>query len=181
MVAETNKVLLGVTGGIAAYKSAMVASRLVQDGFELQVVMTEAAQKFIGEATFRALTGRDVVTDTFDSRFPLGAHIELAREYKLLCIAPGTANIIGKMANGISEDLLTTLYLCFQGKVLMAPAMNCEMWEAAAVRRNVEILQQDGVQMIGPNKGWLSCRVQGSGRMAEPEEIVNAIHAAMPA
>ncbi|MEM9411952.1 MAG: flavoprotein [Planctomycetota bacterium] len=160
-MADTKKILLGVCGGIAAYKTAMVVSRLVQDGHDVQVVMTESATKFVGKATFQALTGKSVITCTFDTAFPLGAHIELAREYDLLCIAPATANMIGKMAHGISEELMSTLYLCFQGNVLLAPAMNCEMWEAPAVQRNVNRLEQDGVRMIGPNEGWLSCRVQG--------------------
>ena len=174
-MSESKKILLGVSGGVAAYKVAMVASRLVQDGFDVQAVMTSSAKQFIGEATFAALTGKPVVSSMFDPAFPLGPHIELAREYELLCIAPATANIIGKMAGGISDDLLSTLYLCFQGTVLAAPAMNCEMWDAASVQRNAAILEQDGVKLIGPGEGWLSCRVKGKGRMAEPEEIIDAI------
>lgn len=175
---DPRKILLGISGGVAAYKVAMVASRLVQDGFEVQAIMTESAQQFIGPATFTALTGKPVVTHMFDPVFPLGPHIELARDFDLLCVAPATANTIGKMANGISDDLLSTLYLCFTGKVLVAPAMNCEMWDAKSVQRNVATIEKDGVQLIGPGEGWLSCRVKGKGRMAEPEEIVAAIKTA---
>jgi phosphopantothenoylcysteine decarboxylase/phosphopantothenate--cysteine ligase len=148
---------------------------LAQEGFEVQVVMTESAHQFVGAATFAALSGRGVVADMFDPRFPLGPHIELARDYDLLCIAPATANAIGKMANGIADDLLSTLYLCFSGTVVAAPAMNVEMWESVAVTRNVQQLQRDGVHIIGPHDGWLSCRVSAVGRMAEPAELVDAI------
>ena len=172
---DSKKILLGVSGGVAAYKSATVASRLVQDGFDVRVVMTESAKQFIGEATFMALTGKKVVTQMFDSEFPLGPHIELARDHEVLCIVPATANTIGKMAGGIADDLLSTLYLCFTGNVLIAPAMNCEMWDSASVQRNVKILEKDGVQMIGPEEGWLSCRVKGMGRMSEPERIVEEL------
>ena len=137
--------------------------------------MTPSAQKFIGAATFAALTGKSVVTETFDPQFPLGAHIELARDLDLLCVAPATANFLAKAANGISDDLLSTLYLCFTGPIIVAPAMNCEMWEKPAVARNVKQLRDDGVQIIDPKEGWLSCRTKGMGRMASPEEIAEAI------
>jgi phosphopantothenoylcysteine decarboxylase/phosphopantothenate--cysteine ligase len=167
-----HEIIVGVTGGIAAYKSAALVSRLVQHGFGVQVVMTPSAEQFIGEATFAALAGRPVARKVFDSnRFPLGAHIELARRSDLLCVAPASADFLAKAANGIADDLLSTLYLCFKGPVVFAPAMNCEMWESPAVGRNVDVLKNDGVQMIGPAEGWLSCRVTGVGRMAEPDEI----------
>ena len=108
-----------------------MVSRLVQDGHEVRVVMTKAATQFVGEATFAALTGQSVVTDTFDSQYPLGAHIELARTSDLLCVAPATANFLAQAAQGAASDLLSTLYLCFMGPVVMAPAMNCEMWDKA--------------------------------------------------
>lgn len=168
-------IIIGVSGGVAAYKTAMLVSQLVQQDWQVQVVSTVAARAFVGDATFAALSGRPVVSQLFDDRFPLGAHIELARQYDLLCIAPATANIIGKVAGGLADDLLSTLTLCFTGPIWMAPAMNCEMWEKAAVQRNIESLQNDGVQMIGPGEGWLSCRVKGKGRMAEPDEIFAAI------
>lgn len=110
---------------------------------------------------------------------PLGPHIELARKSDLLCVAPATADFIGKTANGISESLLATLYLCFQGPVILAPAMNCEMWEKKAVQRNIETLRTDGVRLVGPGEGWLSCRQKGFGRMAEPEDLFQAITAVL--
>lgn len=137
--------------------------------------MTPSAHKFIGPATFAALTGRSVVTDTFDSGFPLGAHIELARTADLICVAPATANFLAKAACGISDDLLSTLYLCFTGPTIIAPAMNCEMWNHSAVQRNLKQLIDDGVQCIDPQEGWLSCRTRGVGRMASPEDIAEAI------
>lgn len=170
-------VIIGVTGGVAAYKTAALVSRLVQDEVSVRVVMTPSAEKFVGKATFAALTGKGVVTEIFDPTFPLGAHIELARDSRLLCIAPATANLMASAATGSASDLLSTLYLCFMGPVLMAPAMNCEMWDKPSVQRNLKQLVEDGVQMIGPEEGWLSCRVKGKGRMSEPDVIFDAIKA----
>jgi phosphopantothenoylcysteine decarboxylase/phosphopantothenate--cysteine ligase len=171
------EVLLGVTGGVAAYKSAIVASRLVQAGAGVSVVMTRSAQQFIGPSTFAALTGRPVVHDSFDETFPLGAHITLAERADLLCIAPATASFLAKAAAGIADDLVSTLYLSFSGPVLVAPAMNHQMWDKAAVQRNVQQLIDDGVQFVGPEAGWLSCRQKGVGRMADPEQIVERVSA----
>lgn len=175
MSGASRELVLGVTGGIAAFKAAALCSQLVQHGFGVHVVMTESATRFVGPATFTALTGRPVVTDLFDPRFPLGAHIELARDARLLCVAPATANFLAKSARGMADDLLSTLYLCFTGPVLMAPAMNCEMWDQPAVQRNVNQLATDGVQLVDPQEGWLSCRQKGVGRMAEPATIFAAI------
>jgi phosphopantothenoylcysteine decarboxylase/phosphopantothenate--cysteine ligase len=173
-----NEVLIGVTGGVAAYKTAAVVSRLVQDGLGVTVVMTAAAQQFVGPATFRALTGRRVYSEVFDaSDCPLGPHIELARAAQLLCVAPASADYLAKAAHGLADDLVSTLTLSFNGPVLVAPAMNTEMWDKPSVQRNVAALTADGVQMIGPGDGWLSCRDRGAGRMAEPDEIIAAIHA----
>ena len=170
------ELLIGVTGGIAAYKTAALVSRLVQAGAQVTVVMTEASQKFVGPTTFAALTGRPVYTKSFDdSRFPLGAHISLARQSRLMCIAPASADFLAKAANGIAEDLLSTLYLSFTGLILVAPAMNCEMWGKPAVQRNITQLKEDGVHVVGPEEGWLSCRVRGVGRMSEPDVIFEAI------
>lgn len=169
------EIILAVTGGIAAYKSAMIASRLVQSGNNVTALLTEAATAFVGEATFAALTGRAVARKTFDTAYPLGAHIELARRAQLLVVAPATADFLAKAAHGIADDLLSTLYLCFTGPVLVAPAMNSEMWDKPAVQRNVQQLQADGVQFVDPEEGWLSCRQQGAGRMADPEKILAAI------
>jgi phosphopantothenoylcysteine decarboxylase len=171
------RVLLGVTGGIAVYKAAALTSQLVQNGYQVQVILTPSAQTFVGEATFAALSGMPVVKDLFDPAYPLGAHIELARQADLLCVAPATANFLGKAAHALADDLLSTLYLCFTRRVLLAPAMNREMWDKPAVQRNIQQLEQDGVQFVGPNAGWLSCRDQGVGRMAEAGEIFAAIEA----
>jgi phosphopantothenoylcysteine decarboxylase len=170
------EIVLGVTGGIAAYKSAALASQLVQAGAGVTAVLTAAAEEFIGRATFEALTGRRVLSQVFDEPgYPLGAHIELADKAQLLVVAPATANFIAKTAYGLADDLLSTLYLSFTHPVLVAPAMNCEMWEKPAVQRNVQQLRADGVHFVDPEEGWLSCRKRGVGRMAAPEKIFAAI------
>ncbi len=169
------RLVVGVTGGIAAYKTAALVSRLVQGGAEVRVVMTRSARRFIGPATFEALTGRPVLGRQFgDPDHPLGPHIDLA-DADLLCIAPATANFLAKAAHGLADDLLSTVYLAFKGRVLMAPAMNDRMWAHPAVQRNAAQLRADGVQMVGPDAGWLSCRTSGPGRMADPEQILAAI------
>jgi phosphopantothenoylcysteine decarboxylase len=171
-----SEVLIGVTGGVACYKAAEVVSRLVQSEIDVTVVMTEAATRFVGAATFAALSGRPVATRLFnESEFPLGAHIELAEGADVLCVAPATADFLAKAAHGISSDLLSTLYLSCTGAVLMAPAMNTEMWEKPVVQRNVALVEADGVEIVPPEEGWLSCRRKGAGRMAAPEVIVTAI------
>jgi phosphopantothenoylcysteine decarboxylase len=170
------EIIIGVSGGIAAYKTATVVSQLVQAGAGVSVVMTSAAQQLVGKATFAALSNRPVYSEVFDDRqHPLGAHITLAERAHLLCIAPATANVLAKAACGMADDLLGTLLLSFTGPVLMAPAMNCEMWAKAAVQRNVAQLRADGVHFVDPEEGWLSCRTRGVGRMAAPEKIVAAI------
>ena len=174
--------MIGVTGGIAAYKTAMLVSKLVQAGANVTVAMTPAAAKFVGPPTFAALTGRNVATEVFDDAdYPLGAHITLAQKAEIFCIAPATANFLAKCAQGLADDLLSTLYLATAAPVLMAPAMNCEMWEKAATQRNLKQLAADGVAIIEPDAGWLSCRQQGKGRMAEPERILAAIDARLNA
>ncbi len=169
------QIVLGVSGGVAAYKSAMLASSLVQQGASVQVVLTAAAENFIGAATFEALTAQPVLRDAFDAAYPLGPHIALAEKADLFCVAPATANFLGKAANGIADDLLTTLFLSIAAPVLLAPAMNCEMWAKPSVQRNVKTLQDDGVHFVGPESGWLSCRKQGLGRMSAPESICRRI------
>lgn len=166
------EILVGVTGGIAAYKTAALVSDLVQSGVGVTVVMSRCAQKFVGAATFRALTGRQVATRSFPrDEHPLGPHIQLARQAELLCIAPTTANFLAKAAHGMADDLLSTLLLSFTGPVVLAPAMNREMWTKPAVQRNVAQLREDGYHFVGPAEGWQSCRERGVGRMAEPTEI----------
>ena len=171
----TKRIIVGVCGGIAAYKTAMFVSRLVQRGFDVSVVMTKSSKEFVGPSTFAALCSRQPIFDVFDSRFPRGAHIELAESSDLLVIAPATARIMASCAHAMADDLLATLYLHFEGPVLMAPAMSTPMWEKSAVQRNREQLIDDGVLMVGPEAGWLSCRRTGIGRMAEPEQILQVI------
>src|SRR5690242_20528736 len=174
------EILIGVTGGIAAYKTAALVSKLVQDGAGVTVVLTDAAHEFIGAPTFEALTGRPVPRGMFgEPEFPLGPHIELARRANVMCIAPATANFLAKAATGMADDLLSTLYLVFDGQVIVAPAMNTQMWAKAAVQRNVAQLRADGVTIVDPDEGWLSCRDQGKGRMADPERIRAAIETAL--
>ncbi len=167
------EILIGVTGGIAAYKTAALVSRLVQAGAGVSVVMTESATKLVGPATFQALTGRPVRTEVFgpDSH----AHIELAERAELYCIAPATANFLAKAAHGLADDLPSTVLLSFDGPVIMAPAMNCQMWEKPAVGRNVEQVRADGTLLIGPDEGYLSCGTRGVGRMASPDDIFELI------
>jgi phosphopantothenoylcysteine decarboxylase len=170
-----NELIIGVTGGVAAYKTAALVSSLVQNGHGVSVVMTRAARKFIGAATFRALTGRPVVSNPFDAHYPLGAHIELADRADLLCIAPASADIIAKAAHGIADDLLSTLLLSFDGPILIAPAMNAAMWAKPSLQRNLATLKDDGYHVIGPQEGWQSCRRSGMGRMSESMEIQTEI------
>jgi phosphopantothenoylcysteine decarboxylase len=170
------EIVLGVSGGIACYKAAALASLLVQREARVTAVLTRNARRFVGAATFAALTGRPVATRSFDPAvWPLGAHIELAARAALVVIAPASADMIAKAATGIADDLLTTLLLCAECPVLMAPAMNTAMWQKPAVQRNVARLVADGVGIVPPGTGWLSCRRQGAGRMAEPEEIARSI------
>ncbi len=176
---KNREIVVGVAGGVASYKSAAMVSMLVQADARVTVVLTAAARHFIGESTFAALTGRPVCSDIFDTAYPLGAHIELAERADLLCVAPATANFLAKAAHGLADDVLSTLCLSFTKPVLLAPAMNCEMWEKPPVQRNIAQLRDDGVEMIGPEEGWLSCRRRGKGRMASPEQIVAAIAAAL--
>lgn len=170
------EIVVGVTGGIAAYKTAALVSQLVQAEAGVTVVMTTAAEQFVGPATFAALTGRPVAREVFDNaQFPLGAHIELAERSELLLVAPASADFLAKAAQGHADDLLSTLYLAFSGRVLVAPAMNTAMWEQPAVQRNVAQLRADGVQIVDPESGWLSCRQVGAGRMAAPEKIFDTV------
>ncbi len=168
------RVVVGISGGIAAYKSAALVSRLVQQGFDVTVVLSEAATQFVGPATFAALCNRSPVIHAFDPRYPMGPHIELAIDCKLFVIAPATAHIIAGCALGLADCLLSTLYLNMECPILMAPAMSTPMWEKPAVARNVSQLKADGVHFVGPESGWLSCRRMGDGRMSEPESILAA-------
>ena len=172
----SREIVLGVTGGIAAYKAADLCSKLVQAGFGVTVVMTSAAARFIGPTTFEALTGRPVHAEMFHPQegFQLGEHIGLARRAELVVVAPASADFLGKLAHGLADDLLSTLVMATTAPILLAPAMNCEMWAKPAVQRNVVQLRADGIHFVEPGTGWLSCGQVGQGRMAEPVEIQQA-------
>ncbi len=173
MTVNGHELLIGVTGGIAAYKTAALVSRLVQAGAGVSVVMTRSATRLVGPKTFEALSGRPVRTRTFGPG--AHAHIKLAEAADLLCVAPATANFLAKAACGLADDLLSTVLLSFDGPVVMAPSMNSRMWEKPAVQRNVEQLRADGIVLIGPEEGYLSCGTRGPGRMAAPERIFEVI------
>lgn len=182
MSTDRRVILLAVGGGIAAYKSAFLCSRLAQLGHEVRVAMTQSATQFVGVQTFAALSGRPVATDSFrPDHHPLGPHIELAEELDLMIVAPATANLLCKFARGTADDLVSTLYLQRQSAVLLAPAMSNAMWSKPAVQRNVEQLKSDGCHLVGPSEGWLSCRVKGEGRMSEPDEILAAAQSILDA
>ena len=172
------KVALGVTGGISAYKAAEVARELQQRGLEVQVILTAHGQEFIRPLTFAALTGQKVITDMFGSG-PQEAnvesaieHIAVAQSIDLLVIAPATANCLAKLANGVADDFLTTLYLATTAPVVVAPAMNVNMWEHPATRENLERLRGRGVHVVEPEAGYLACGMTGPGRLASVESIV---------
>jgi len=170
------EILVGVTGGIAAYKTAALVSRLVQAGAGVTVIMTEHAARFVGPLTFQTLTGRPVHTDLFQSPEVYKAeHIALAERAELAVVAPATANCLAKLAHGIADDLLSTVLLAVEGPLLAAPAMNARMWTHPAVRANVELLRSRGVRFVGPEEGPLACGTVGTGRMAEPQEILHQI------
>jgi len=174
MKTENKELLLGITGGIAAYKSASIVSRLTQSGIGVTVVMTRSATQLVAPQTFEALSGRPVQYTIFNAKMK-HTHIDLARPADLFCIAPATANILAKAAHGIADDLMSTLILSFDGPILFAPAMNTVMWNKPSVQRNVDRLREDGMSFIGPESGHLSCGETGVGRMAEPEKIVERI------
>jgi phosphopantothenoylcysteine decarboxylase / phosphopantothenate---cysteine ligase len=168
-------IALGVTGGIGAYKAVEVARGLQKRGHDVVAIMTRSARKFVGEVTFEAITRRPVITD----QFARGAnasieHIALATDIGLLLVVPATANAIGKLANGIADDFLTSLYLATRAPVLLAPAMNTNMLEHPAVQRNMETLASRGVRFVDPGDGFLACGWIGKGRLAEPDAIVEA-------
>jgi phosphopantothenoylcysteine decarboxylase/phosphopantothenate--cysteine ligase len=171
-------IALGVTGGIGAYKAVEVARGLQQRGHEVVAVMTHAATRFVGPVTFEAITRRRVITDQFESGANADIeHIALASTIDLLVIAPATANIIGKMANGIADDFLSTLYTATRAPILVAPAMNTNMFAHEAVRKNLDTLVARGVRFVDPGEGYLACGWIGKGRLAEPEAIVAAADA----
>jgi phosphopantothenoylcysteine decarboxylase/phosphopantothenate--cysteine ligase len=172
VMAERN-VVLGVTGSIAAYKAVDLASKLTQAGVSVHTVMTESATKLVGPASFRAITGHPVSTDMFELTNPFAIeHVSLAERADLLLIAPATANVIAKIANGIADDLLTCTVLATRAPVVIAPAMHTAMWENVATQRNVETLRERGIGFVGPAVGRLASGGHGTGRFAPVEEIL---------
>ena len=170
------EIVLGVTGGIAAYKSAELVSRLRHLGANVHVIMTRNATEFVAPLTFQTLSANQVVTDTFQApEYWNVEHVALAKLAEVFVIAPATANILAKMATGIADDMLSTTVLATKAPVLVAPAMNTGMWTAEATKNNVRILKERGVRFIGPDSGMLACGDEGTGRMSEPEDIAEAI------
>jgi len=174
------RIALGVTGGVAAYKAAELVRRLQQEQIDVQVVMTRSAQEFVAPLTFAALTGQKVITDLFGGEAPANVesaieHIAVAQRIDALVIAPATADIIAKLAHGVADDFLTRLYLATTEPVVVAPAMNVNMWEHAATRENVQILSARGVHVVAPDEGYLACGMTGAGRLAGLEAITEAV------
>jgi phosphopantothenoylcysteine decarboxylase/phosphopantothenate--cysteine ligase len=174
-------VVLGVGGGIAAYKAAELARALAEREITVQVVMTRSAQEFVRPLTFAALTGRKVITEMFPAEQGEATlssaieHIGVAQEAQALVVAPATANLLAKFAHGIADDFLTTLYLAFTGPVVLAPAMNTNMWRHAATQANLEVLRARGHAIVGPDDGFLACGTIGPGRLADPAAIADAV------
>lgn len=176
------RITLGVTGGVAAYKAAELVRLLQQDGFSVQVVMTRGAREFVTPLTFAALSGQKVITDLFEKSEGGEAnldsaieHIAVAQRTDLLLVAPATADILAKFARGIADDFLTTLYLATTAPVVVAPAMNVNMWNHAATQENVEALRRRGVHIVNPDEGYLACGMTGAGRLAGQQAIVAAV------
>jgi len=173
---DNKRILLGLTGGIAAYKAAELVRLLMKDGADVQVVMTEAACQFITPTTMQALSGKPVFTGMWDDRVPNGMpHIELSRDRDLIVVAPATADFLAKLVHGAADDLLATLCLARECPLMVAPAMNRQMWENPATQRNAAQLRQDGIVVVGPAAGDQACGEVGLGRMVEPAELLEAV------
>ncbi|MBP5677369.1 MAG: bifunctional phosphopantothenoylcysteine decarboxylase/phosphopantothenate--cysteine ligase CoaBC [Bacteroidales bacterium] len=173
------KIVVGITGGIAAYKVPELVRLLKKAGHEVRCATTEHAMQFVTRVTLETVSGNPLYSDLFASGRT--EHVSLKDWGDMLVVAPATANIIGKVASGIADDALSTLLLAFSGKpVVMAPAMNCEMWAHLAVQRNIETLKSWGIRMVGPAEGELACGVSGMGRMVDPEQIAEAINSSFP-
>lgn len=176
MELQGKRIVIGVTGGIAAYKAAELVRLLGKQGADVQVAMTEGATHFVTATTFQALSGKPVYLDQWDARMPNAmAHIDLSRQADLILVAPASADFMARIANGMADDLLATMVLARTCPLMLAPAMNRQMWENPATQRNVVTLAADGVAMIGPACGEQACGEVGAGRMLEPEEIVEEI------
>jgi phosphopantothenoylcysteine decarboxylase/phosphopantothenate--cysteine ligase len=170
------EVIVALTGGIAAYKVCTLVSRLAQAGAGVTAVMTRAARKFVGELTLQALTRRQVYKSLWDAQQQFDAqHISLTEVADLFVVAPATANILGKVAGGLADDLVSTMVMAADSPVVFAPAMNTRMWSNPIVQDNVARLKRFGYTFIDPGEGWLACRTVGPGRMAEPEQILQSV------
>ena len=174
-MSDPDAVLLGVTGGVAIYKAADLCSKLSAAGYDVHVMMTDSARHLISDKLFFTLSRTPVIFDLWDTPTWKPGHIEISELASLMVIAPCTANFLGKYANGIADDALTTSAIAYQGAVLLAPAMNTRMWQNPAVQRNCATLRAQGVHFVGPGKGRLACGDNGEGRMAEVSEILEAI------
>lgn len=175
-ILHTKRLLLGLTGGVAAYKAAEIARLLIQENVYVQPVMTKSACRFVGPATLQALTGNKVFTDLWDNRIDNNmAHINISREVDAILIAPASADFIAKLANGFANDLLSTLCLARNCPLFIAPAMNLQMWGNPATQRNLALLQRDDITILGPVKGSQACGETGMGRMLEAQELVEAM------
>ncbi|HDM32655.1 MAG TPA: bifunctional phosphopantothenoylcysteine decarboxylase/phosphopantothenate--cysteine ligase CoaBC [Deltaproteobacteria bacterium] len=172
---EDKSIVVGVTGGIAAYKSAELVRLLILEGARVQVAMTEHAQRFVGPLTFEALTGTRVITHMFDQDGVVMDHISWGQECDVVVIAPATANFVAKMAHGIADDFLSTMVVAATAPILVCPAMNNNMYESPSVQENLRILTGRGVNIVEPAEGALACRASGKGRLPEPTEIVDEI------
>ena len=182
MTIRGQRVLLCVTGGIAAYKAAELVRRLREAGAQVQVAMTENAQRFVGAQTFQALSGLPVRSSLWDAQAEAAmGHLELARWAEQVVVAPATANTLAKLAHGFADDLVSTLCLATEAPLLIAPAMNHRMWRHPATQANVATLRARGVRLVGPSDGPLAEGESGPGRMAEPAEILAAVLAATQA
>ena len=177
-IVSENRIVLGITGGIAAYKAAELLRLLTKQNIEVQVVMTEAACHFITPTTMQGLSGKPVFTDQWDASVPNGmAHINLSRAADAIVIAPASADFIAKLAHGLADDLLSTLCLARNCPLIIAPAMNREMWMNAATQRNIKQLIADGVRVLGPDSGVQACGEEGMGRMLEAAQLASDIAA----
>jgi phosphopantothenoylcysteine decarboxylase/phosphopantothenate--cysteine ligase len=178
---DGREILVGVCGGIAAYKTAEVVSQLVQRGAGVTVAMTRAARRFVGPTTFEALSGRRVLRSLWQADETADCpHIRLTRAADVTLVAPATANVIGKIAAGIADEIVTTLVISAGSPVVLAPAMNDQMWHNSIVQENIKKLQNLGFHIIPPGEGWLACRTVAVGRMAEPAEIVEFLVSRIP-
>jgi len=180
MMTNAPEIVLGVTGSIGAYKTGDIVRQLRDGGYGVTCVLTQRATKFISPMTLQALSERKAYSDLFDPESPQIVHTMLADRARVILVAPATANIIGKFANGLADDLLSCILLATRAKILFAPAMNVHMWQHPTVQRNVQTLKRLGVRFVGPDVGKLACGYEAIGHLAETEEIMQALKQLVP-